>query len=280
MQAAVTTARVIAPERVTGPAGGAVSKTHAELIRENAELMRENAELARENGELGRDNAELEQFVWSASHDLKEPLRMVSNWLDLLEQRHGQQLPEEGQEYLGIARTGAARMQNLIDDLLGFARLGARAFAPECVNSEIAVTAALANLDPAIRESGAEIECSVLPDLMADPGLLTQVFQNLIGNAVKFRGADAPRVRISAERNGEGWVFAVGDNGIGIPVEYHSRIFQVFERLHSADEYPGTGIGLTIVQRAIEKHGGRIWVESKEGEGATFLFLVPDRRSA
>ncbi|MEQ1945829.1 MAG: ATP-binding protein [Bryobacteraceae bacterium] len=265
MQAAATTARLIAPERVNSSPAGENSKTTAQLLRENAELR--------------RANAELEQFTWTASHDLKEPLRMVSNWLDLLEQRHGQHLPEEGQEFLHIARTGAARMQSLIDDLLGFARLGAQAFAPERMNSEIAVTAALANLDPAIRETGVEIECTVLPDLVADPGLLTQVFQNLIGNAIKFHGAAAPRVRISVERSDEGWVFSVSDNGIGIPSEHHGRIFQVFERLHSADEYPGTGIGLTIVQRAVEKHGGRVWVESKEGEGATFLFSVPDPRT-
>jgi light-regulated signal transduction histidine kinase (bacteriophytochrome) len=260
VQATAKAQRIVSPEPAASP---------------DVDFVKVNATLARENAELRRANAELEQFAWAVSHDLKEPLRMITNWLSLLDQRYREQLSDEGKEFLGLVLTGATRMRSLIDDLLGFAKLGTQPLAVERTNSEISVTAALANLHPAILESNAEIECSIMPDVLADPGLLTQVFQNLIGNAIKFRGIDVPRIRISAKHAGDHWTFSVSDNGIGIPVEFHDRVFNAFERLHSADEYPGNGIGLTIVRRIIERHGGRIWVESKD-VGTTFLFSLPE----
>jgi light-regulated signal transduction histidine kinase (bacteriophytochrome) len=156
--------------------------------------------------------------------------------------------------------------------------LGTHTLSLQCVNAETAITAALANLDAAVRDTRAEIDCGVMPDVFADAGLLTNVFQNLIGNAIKFRRADTPRVSIAVTEEAEGWAFSVRDNGIGMAPEHHGRAFRIFERLHSADEFPGNGIGLATVQRIVERHGGRVWVESALREGSTFCFVIPYRR--
>lgn len=239
------------------------------------ELTRANEELRCTNADLQRSHAELEQFVWMASHDLKEPLRMVGIWLELLERRGSSNFDDEGAEYLRGAIGAAGRMRRLIDDLLGFATLGAHKISLQCVNAETAVTCALANLDAAVRESGAEIECAAMPDVLADAGLLTNVFQNLIGNALKFRAAEAPRIHIGVRENTAGWVFSVRDNGIGISPDHQDRVFHIFERLHPADEYPGNGIGLATVKKIVERHGGQVWVESELGNGSTFYFAIP-----
>jgi len=246
------------------------------LVSDITDRKRAADELGRVNAELVQSNAELEQFAVAASHDLKEPLRMITSYLDLLSRRYGSQLDAEAREFIRYAVDGAARMRSLIDDLLGLASLGRMTLNPQRENAEVAVSAAVANLDTTIRESGARITCAPLPELLADMGLLAHVFQNLIGNAIKFRSADAPRIHITAEKTAAGYKFSVRDNGIGIETGQQSRVFGIFERLHCADDYPGNGIGLTIAQRIVERHGGRIWVESKTGEGSTFHFLIPD----
>jgi light-regulated signal transduction histidine kinase (bacteriophytochrome) len=269
------TAAQTAPQQQDG--GVELSRVDPELSRINAELLRINAELSCTNVDLRRSNAELAQFAWMASHDLKDPLRTIASWLDLLNRRCGDQLGDEAKEFVRCASAGAARMRSLIDDLLGFACLGTHTLSLQQVNAEKAVTAALANLHAAICDSRAEIDCAVMPDVLVDALLLTNVFQNLIGNAVKFRGAETPRIWIAVEESAAGWVFSVRDNGIGIPQEHQNRVLAAFERVHSADEYPGNGIGLATVQRIVERHGGRVWLESTFGKGSTFYFLIPSR---
>lgn len=227
--------------------------------------------------ELGQINADLEQFAYAASHDLQEPLRAVAGCVQILERRWGDTLDDEGREVIGHAVDGARRMQRLIEDLLAYSRVGTR----EKVFAEIALGGALdealRNLQVAVEESGAVVERGDLPLVVADPAQMRQLFQNLIGNAIKFRGADAPRVSVSAEREAGAWRVCVRDNGIGVDPAHADRIFHVFQRLHTRREYPGTGIGLAICKRIVERHGGRIWVEGAVGEGAAFYFTIPDR---
>jgi signal transduction histidine kinase len=224
--------------------------------------------------ELERSNQELEQFAYVASHDLQEPLRMVSSFTQLLAQRYHDRLDQDAKEFIAFAVDGASRMQRLIQDLLAYSRVGTRGagFAP--TDADAALRAALGNLQAAIRETGAEVIHDPLPSVWADATQLTQVFQNLIGNAIKFHGDAPPRVRVSATPNGDDWVFAVADNGIGIDPQYCDRVFVIFQRLHSGDRYPGTGIGLALCQRIVQRHGGRLWVESTPGQGATFYFTM------
>jgi PAS domain S-box-containing protein len=235
--------------------------------------------VARQTRELERSNAELQQFAYVASHDLQEPLRTVASYTQLLERRYGDQLDADARTYIKFAREGALRMQQLLEGLLAYSRLGTHRPEPVPTESTVALDHAIQNLKVAIDESGAEIVRGELPTVAADPSQLVEIFQNLVGNAIKFCGGKRPRVEIAARRADGEWVFSVVDDGIGIDATYFDRIFQVFQRLHHRDDYPGTGIGLAICKRIAERLGGRIWVESTPGAGATFSFSVPDRRS-
>jgi len=225
--------------------------------------------------ELTRSNADLAQFAYVASHDLQEPLRMVSSYLQLIEQRYKDKLDAAGTEFMNYAVDGATRMQTMINDLLTFSRVGTRGKPFEPTNCEVILDQTLANLQMAIEESQAIITHDPLPTVMSDDTQMVLLFQNLIGNAVKFRTQEQIRVHISAQAKGREWVFSVRDNGIGIDPQYFERLFVIFQRLHSKEEYPGTGIGLAVCKRVVERHGGKIWVESQPGQGSTFYFTIP-----
>ncbi|MGB6387305.1 MAG: ATP-binding protein [Terriglobales bacterium] len=237
-------------------------------------------DLAQKVDQLARSNAELEQFAYVASHDLQEPLRMVAAYTQLLAERYRGKLDENADKFIGYASEGALRMQALIQDLLAFSRVGrndARCAEVDCdgVMKEI-----LLSLGPAMQESSAVVTHGPLPVVCADRSQLTQVFQNLIGNAIKFRGKEAPAVSVQAEKSGEQWLFSVSDNGIGIAPEHAENIFVVFQRLHARTEYPGNGIGLAICKKIVQHYGGKIWVEGQAGHGSVFKFTLPTARSA
>jgi len=250
------------------------------------ERRRAEAKLKHTVADLERSNAELEQFAYVASHDLQEPLRMVSSYVQLLAQRYKGQLDADADDFIAYAVDGANRMQALINDLLTYSRVGTRGKPPEPTDCEAVLDQALANLQVAIEESGAVVTHDGLPTVMADDSQLVQLFQNLIDNGIKFRSEGPPRVHVSAKRlplpqAGEGrggggseWAFSVRDNGIGIDPEFFERIFIIFQRLHSREEHPGTGIGLAICKKIVERHGGDIWVESEPGKGSTFFFTM------
>jgi PAS domain S-box-containing protein len=244
---------------------------------ETAERERRQAagDLAKKAAELARSNAELEQFAYIASHDLQEPLRMVTAYTQLLGERYRGQLDEHADKFIGYATEGALRMQVLIQDLLAFSRVGRNEAAYGSLDCNAVMEEVLQTLSPAMRESGARVNSDELPTVWADRTQLAQVFQNLIGNAIKFRGKEPPVVSVRAEKAGDHWLFSVTDNGIGIAPEYAENIFVVFQRLHTRSEYPGNGIGLAICKKIVERGGGKIWVESRAGSGATFKFTVP-----
>ncbi len=225
--------------------------------------------------ELVRSNEELELFASIASHDLQEPLRSVSGFAQLLQKRYKDKLDQNAAQFISFIVQGADWMNQLIVDLLDYSRVTTRGkpFVPVDCNN--AVIAALANLKLAIKESGAAVTSDPLPVVSADSGQIIRLFQNLIGNAIKYRGDNEPVVHISAKLERDEWVFSVADNGIGIDVKHYARIFQIFQRLHKRDEYPGTGIGLAVCKRVIDRHGGRIWVESVPGKGSIFYFTIP-----
>ena len=227
--------------------------------------------------DLRRSNADLEQFAYVASHDLQEPLRMVSSFTQLLAQRYRGKLDADADDFIGFAVDGAGRMQTLIGDLLAYSRVGTGGRPPTATDSRAAVGAALENLAVSIEETGALVTCEELPVVVVDETQLVMVFQNLIGNAIKFhRKGEPPRVHVSAGREGQAWAFRVRDNGIGIGPEYRTRLFTIFQRLHTRDEYPGSGIGLVSCKRVVERHGGRIGFESEPGAGSTFYFTLPE----
>ncbi|HVE76407.1 MAG TPA: ATP-binding protein, partial [Actinomycetota bacterium] len=240
-------------------------------------IRRQDSErvLAERLEELARSNSELEQFAYVASHDLQEPLRMITSYLQLLVEGYSQSLDEKAEKYIDYAVDGAKRMQELVQDLLTFSRVATHGKAPETVPADEALDTALHNLDQAVSETGAKIKREPLPLVQADKGQLVQVFQNLIGNALKFSGEHAPDISVSAQRNGSSCVFSIKDRGIGIAPRHAERIFTIFQRLHTKSEYPGTGIGLSICKKIIERHGGRIWVDSEPGAGAEFKFTLP-----
>lgn len=225
--------------------------------------------------ELARSNRDLEQFAYVASHDLQEPLRMVATYTQLLAERYQGKLDVNADKYIHYAVDGALRMQTLVQDLLAFSRVGRHGNDYKLVDCNEIAHAALKNLHASIHESGAEIVRGDLPVIVGDPSQLTQLLQNLIGNAIKFRGSQRPVIRVNAEQQGRDWVFSVTDNGIGIAEEYAEVVFVIFKRLHGREEYPGSGIGLAICKKIVEQHGGRIWVESQLGRGSSFKFTLP-----
>ena len=245
------------------------------LVREQRDLVSARQALEDTVAELKRSNADLQQFAYVASHDLQEPLRMVSSYTQLLARRYRGKLDSDADEFIGYAVDGANRMQTLIKDLLAYSRVTAQGKVFERVDCNGLLEEVLSNLRVADEQNRAVVTHDPLPTVMADRGQLGQLFQNLIGNAIKFRGEEPPQIHVSAEQRTGEWLFSVRDNGIGVGPQYAERIFIIFQRLHNREEYPGTGIGLAICKKIVERHGGRIWVVSHTGRGATFHFTLP-----
>jgi light-regulated signal transduction histidine kinase (bacteriophytochrome) len=240
-----------------------------------ARIEEAHVELAEQAEELQRSNRDLEQFAYVASHDLQEPLRKVASFCQLLERRYKGQLDERADQYIAFAVDGAKRMQQLINDLLAFSRVGRLTSGFAEVALADCLASALRNLAAAIEASEAEVTADDLPVVQGEATLLVQLLQNLIGNAVKFRGPEAPRVHIGAHRDGDTWEFSCADNGIGIEPQYAERIFVIFQRLHPKDEYEGTGIGLAMCTKIVEYHGGHIWLDTTVERGTTFRWTIP-----
>ena len=257
---------------IHGPAGRITSWAGMNL--DITERTRIEEERKRHNEDLARSNAELEQFAYIASHDLQEPLRTIKSYLRLIEKRYRGRLDADADEFIEFCVEASDRLQRLINDLLQFSRVGRRALEIQTIPGAVPLQQAIRNLDNRIEETSAQIVYGDLPSIQADQTALTQLFQNLIDNAIKYRGNAAPSIRIDAALQGGFCRFSVQDNGIGIDPKYAERIFRIFQRLHSS-EYPGTGIGLALAKRIVERHGGRIWVESGAGQGATFFFTIP-----
>jgi PAS domain S-box-containing protein len=250
-------------------------KANALLEHELRERRRAEEKLAQQARELARSNAELEQFAYVASHDLQEPLRLISSYTHLLEKRYQGKLDADADEFIGYTLESAARMQRLISDLLAYSRVSMHGKLFDQTDMNEALKQALFSLQIAIEENQALITQDNLPVLNVDAVQMAQLFQNLIGNAIKFHGQEPPRIHVSARQAGEMWIFAVKDNGIGIDPRFSERIFVLFQRLHDRSEYSGTGIGLAICKRIVERHQGKIWVDSEPGQGATFYFTLP-----
>jgi PAS domain S-box-containing protein len=250
----------------------------AHIGRDITDRKRAAAEMEQLLAELARSNRELEQFAYVASHDLQEPLRMVASYVQLLEKRYKNQLDVKAIQYIDFAVDGAVRMQKLIEGLLTYSRISRKGDEFKLVAANEVFSQAVANLAAAIKENQAKVTRDDLPLLSGDETQLTQLFQNLIGNAIKYRqAAITPAVHVSARLEKQEWIFAVRDNGIGIDPQYFDRIFLIFQRLHTRREYPGTGLGLALCKRIVERHHGRIWVESTSGGGSTFFFTLPAR---
>ena len=245
------------------------------FARDTTERKRAEEALAQKAEALEHSNAELQQFAYVASHDLQEPLRTISSYVQLLHKRYQGQLDEDADDFIDFIVTAAEHMQALIRDLLAYSRVGRREIQRQPVDATMVLERTLAGIEAALHAAEAEVTYDALPTVKADPTQLSLLFQNLVSNGIKFHGEAAPRVHVSAERDGRSWRFAVRDNGIGIKKVYQGRIFEVFRRLHSHSQYAGTGIGLAICKKIIERHGGRIWVESEVDKGATFFFTIP-----
>jgi PAS domain S-box-containing protein len=248
----------------------------SKVARDITERERQEQALRKANAALTRSNEDLEQFAYSASHDLQEPLRMVSTYGELLQRKFGGKLGPSGDEYIGYTIQGALRMEQLLKDLRAYthASMGGQEAAKEIDAGEI-LDKALLSLGAAINQSGASITRTDLPRVRMHEFQLEQIFQNLIGNAIRYRASAPPRIHVAAVEQGTGWLFSVEDNGIGINPQYKEQIFGIFKRLHSTSEYPGTGMGLAICERIVQRAGGRIWVESETGQGSTFYFTIP-----
>jgi light-regulated signal transduction histidine kinase (bacteriophytochrome) len=239
-------------------------------------IARDIGELKRAQRDLERSNAELEEFAYVASHDLSEPLRSIGGFVQLLERRYKGQLDSEADSFIDFIGTGVDRLQALIDDLLSYSRAGQGELRREPVDSREVAERTLASLDAVVNKTGAEVELAELPTLSTDPRILNQVFQNLLSNALKFTNDSRPRVEVSAEHQNGAWSFTVADNGIGVDPAQTERIFGMFQRLHGRDEYGGTGIGLAICKRMVERAGGHIWYEPAPAGGSVFRFTIPD----
>jgi light-regulated signal transduction histidine kinase (bacteriophytochrome) len=252
-----------------------VNRMRERILRELSAVRSAHSALEARARDLERSNAELEQFAYVASHDLQEPLRKVASFCQLLQRRYIGQLDARADQYIEFAVDGAKRMQALIDDLLAFSRVGRAERAPTLVSCAKALSQARVNLTNEIKKSGAVIESTDLPSVNAEFTLLISLFQNLISNAIKFRGEQPPMVRISAAGRDDDWLFSVADNGIGIEPEFADRIFVIFQRLHDRTQYAGTGIGLSMCRKIVEHYGGRIWLDTSYHEGAKFNFTLP-----
>jgi PAS domain S-box-containing protein len=262
-------------EIMLSPLESSGGKVVTVAIRDISARRQAAAHLLLKMRELNRSNEELRQFAYVASHDLQEPLRMVTGFMQLLARRYAGQLDPDAEDFIAFALDGAKRMQQLIEDLLTYSSVGNTPRDVARTSSEAALRKALRNLQPAIDESGATVTHDSLPDVLSNGGQMIQLFQNLVGNAIKYRRTAIPQVHISAVRQEPNeWLFAVHDNGLGIEAQYFEKIFGLFQRLHSGGEFSGTGIGLSICKKIVEKHGGTISVESELGLGSTFRFSV------
>jgi light-regulated signal transduction histidine kinase (bacteriophytochrome) len=248
------------------------------LLLQIRERERVEEKLKQTMAEFARSNSELELFAYVASHDLQEPLRMVTSFTQLLEKRYKNKLDKDADEFIEFILDGATRMQSMINDLLQYSRVGTRGKPFKLTDFESVFGQSLVNLKIAIDENNAIITHDPLPTLMADSTQMIEVFQNLISNAIKFRSKESPQVHVSALKKRNEWVFSVRDNGIGIAPEFFDKLFILFQRLHSRSEYPGTGIGLAVCKKIVERHGGKIWVESEPDKGSTFYFSIPDSK--
>ena len=255
-----------------------LERNTGELEQEIEERERIERSLAVQADKLRRSNEELEHFAYVASHDLQEPLRIIVSYLQLIERRYKDKLDEDGERFIQSTVNGAERMRALIRGLLQYSRVGTKGKDFVEADMETVLDEALENLGRAVQDTGAVIERSALPHVRGDSMQLVQLFQNLIGNAMKFhREGEKPRVSIAATKGRGAWEFTVADNGIGIEKQYGDRIFALFQRLHTRDQYKGTGIGLAVCKRIVERHQGRIWFTSEPGRGTTFHFSLPDR---
>jgi signal transduction histidine kinase len=270
---------LLAVECIKQGAADYVLKDHLTRLPESVRrALREKklwADHKQASEDLARSNRDLEQFAYVASHDLQEPLRMVATYTQLLAERYQGKLDESADKYIHYAVDGALRMQKLVQDLLAFSRVGRQGTELCSTDCKNVVEEALQNLERALQESGAAVTYDQLPVVMADGSQLTQIFQNLIGNAIKFRGPAQPVIQIKAEMATKEWVISVEDNGIGIAAEHVDSVFVIFRRLHTREEYSGNGIGLSICKKIVERHGGRIWAESKLGHGSKIKFTLP-----
>ncbi len=270
---------VVDVEVVAAPVTDQGERAILVLVRDITERKRAEAALQQTTEDLQRSNRDLEQFAYVASHDLQEPLRAVGGYVRLLEHRFPEELDAKARDYIAGAFDGAMRMERLITDLLAYSRVGTRGatFVPAALDAIL--DQALRNLQVGIQSARATITHDPLPALTVDATQMMQLFQNLIGNAIKFHGESPPRIHVGAQREEGRWVFSVRDNGIGIEPQYYERIFQIFQRLHTRKAYPGTGIGLAICKKIVERHGGTIWIESQPGQGSTFYFSIPETGS-
>ncbi len=268
----LTVSLTVSPVR---DASGAVIGA-SKVARDITEFELQEEALKKANAALTRSNADLQQFAYSASHDLQEPLRMIAAYSEMLRRKFGGQLGPTGDEFIGYTIQGALRMEQLLRDLRAYTQASTMEQEPaDDIDARAILDKALANLQAAIEGSGATITHSALPMVRMHEFQLQQLFQNLIGNSIRYRSSDPPLIHVAAEERGKVWQFSVQDNGIGIDPQYQEQVFGLFKRLHSTAEYPGTGLGLAICQRIVERAGGKIWVESEPGRGSTFFFTVP-----
>jgi signal transduction histidine kinase len=268
------------PVRAVGPTellelSGHMEAMRGRIVAELAQVSAARTDLDDRNQDLARSNQELEQFAYVASHDLQEPLRKVTSFVQLLQERYEGQLDDKADQYIGFAVDGAKRMQALINDLLAFSRVGRSSERMTKIDLAESLQAALLNLDALVQESSTAIEAPSLPTVKGDPSLLASLWQNLIANSIKFHGEDAPMIRIGVARQGTEWLLSVGDNGIGIEPRFADKVFVIFQRLHGRDAYEGTGIGLAMCKKIVEFHGGRMWLDTTVTTGTTMCFTLP-----
>jgi len=261
-------------DRLVAERTAELAEVNRELLEEIEERKKAETNLEEAVSALRRSNEELEQFTYVSSHDLQEPLRMVTSYIQLLEDRYGDSLDDRAKVYLGYAVEGATRMRALINDLLTFSRIGTRGKPPQPTDSGEALADVLRDMEFPIEDAGAEIIVGDMPMVMADSDQLREAFRCLLSNAIKFRGDSDPRVEVDAKRVGARWEISVTDNGIGIEERYHDRVFVIFQRLHARDDYPGTGIGLSVLKKIVERHGGEVGLESVDGQGSRFSFTM------